>query len=550
MMSFWVQLKNRLWQGQEGASMLMAVVLAIVTMAAIVFNFLAESEQKQSGASVTYTSTNAFLLADAGVRYVEKCLKNPPLTPDLCPTGASSVDWKNDFITTPATTFTKNFPTSNSSGTFSIEFIQNAINDTNNIRIRSTGTYRGAIRTIGSTVSRFTTCVLGQQSISYCTSSSIKNSASTTDPNSPVQSCPAVVVDLLYPSEFPDDPAPTSCPNAEYPDYSNGSPSMAPPYQYCDWELDGTTAVSVGAFNYIASGGAASGQPVVKVNDASGFVAGMKVRLTRGALLPSGASAGSTTVTLNSTSGFAANQLVKIVKLSTLGSVLPTIEEIKIQSVDSATQLTLATALGSSYNANDVADLTDLSTSATNEEHTILSVNGGTNELTLTSNLSSTYPEGSSVESVIEMWVAKDFRMSNSSSLTVKGGLKINVGNNVTLENTSELLAFGSVALHTDNNFILKNAAKMNEVMSFAGDLLVQVGNDALFANSSSFAGGVIANDTILVENNAELTGSLSGDTVSLVNNATLLFDPNAGIDSDGIEDCVPTTFNPPSQSE
>jgi hypothetical protein len=146
--------------------------------------------------------------------------------------------------------------------------------------------------------------------------------------------------------------------------------------------------------------------------------------------------------------------------------------------------------------------------------------------------------------------VANDFRMSNSSSLTVKGGLKINVGNNVTLENTSELLAFGSVALHTDNNFILQNAAKMNEVMGFAGDLLVQAGNNAEFKNSSSFAGGVIANHDISVKNNAELTGSLSGYTVILVNNATLLFDPNAGIDSDGIEDCVPTTFNPPSQSE
>jgi len=548
MMNFWVQLKNRLWQGQEGASMLMAVVLAIVTMAAIAFNFLAESEQKQSGASVTYTSTNAFLLADAGVRYVEKCLKDPPVTPDVCPTGASSVDWKSDFITTPATTFTKNFPTPDSSGTFSIEFIQNAINDTNNIRIRSTGTYKGAIRTIGSTVSRFTTCVLGEQAISYCTSSNIKNSASTTDPNSPVQSCPAVTVELIYPSEFPDDPAPTSCPNAEYPDYSNGSPSMAPPYQYCDWELDGTTAVSVGAFNYIASGGAASGQNVVKVNSSSGFALGMKVRLTRGALLPSGASAGSTTVTLNSTTGFAANQLVKFVNLSTLGSVLPTIEEIKIQSVDSATQLTLASALGSSYNANDVADLTDLSTSATHEEHTITGISG--NDLTLSGNLSSTYPEGSSVESIIEMWVAKDFGMRNQSSLTVKGALKVNVGNDVILENTSEMLVFGSVALHMDNNFNLKNAAKMNEVMGFAGDLLVQVGNDALFENSSSFAGGVIANHDIVVENNAELTGSLSGDTVNLVNNATLIFDPNAGVDSDGIEDCVPATFNPPSQSE
>ncbi|PIR00507.1 MAG: hypothetical protein COV66_06270 [Nitrospinae bacterium CG11_big_fil_rev_8_21_14_0_20_45_15] len=548
MMNFWMQLKNRLWQGQEGASMLMAVVLAIVTMAAIVFNFLAESEQKQSGASVTYTSTNAFLLADAGVRYVEKCLKNPPVTPDACPTGASSIDWKNDFITTPATTFTKNFPTSDSSGTFSIEFIQNAINDTNNIRIRSTGTYKGAIRTIGSTVSRFTTCVLGQQAISYCTASNIKNSASTTDPNSPVQSCPAVTVDLFYPSEYPDDP--TSCPNPEYLDYTNGSPTLAPPYQYCDWNLDGTTAVSVGAFNYIASGGAASGQAVVKVNSTSGFVAGMKVRLTRGALLPGGASAGATTVTLNSTSGFAANQLVKFVNLSTLGSVLPTIEEIKIQSVDSATQLTLASALGSSYNANDVADLTDISTSATNEEHTISSVNGGTNELTLSGNLSSTYPEGSSVESVIEMWVANDFSMRNKSSLTVKGALKINVGNDVILENTSEMLVFGSVALHMDNNFLLKNAAKMNEVMSFAGDLLIQVGNDALFANSSSFAGGVIANHDIVVENNAELTGSLSGDTVNLVNNATLIFDPSSGADSEGIDDCVPATFNPPSQNE
>lgn len=545
MMIFLKQLKNRVWQGQEGASMLMGVVLAIVTLAAIVFNFLAETEQKQSGASVAYTSENAFLLADAGVRYVEKCLKDHDAG---CPI-ASSVDWQSDFATTGSeVSFSKNFPDSTSSGKFSIEFIQNAINDTNNIRILSTGTYKGAIRTLGSTVSRFSTCVLAQQAISYCSSSSIRNSASTTDPNSPVQSCPAVEVELLYPADFPDDP--TGCPNTEYPHYTNGSPAMAAPYQYCNWKLNGTNSDSIGAFSYVASGGAASGQAVMKVNSVSDFVAGMKVRITKGSTFTSTASAGATTVTIADTTGFAANQLVKLIDLSTLGSVLPSIEEIKITSVDSATQLTLASALGNAYSSGDVVDLTDSSTSAVKEELTISSINSGTKELTFTSNLSNSYLEGSSVESVITLWVGKNFRMQDSSSLNVQGIVRINVGNNAVLENVSEVSVFGSMDLHTDNNFTLKNSAKLNEIMGFAGDVLVQVGDDAKFLNSSTFVGGVIANDKVTVKNNADLTGSASGDTVTLSNNATLVYDPTAGSDSESIDDCVPATFNPPSQSD
>lgn len=539
-----MQFKRRVWEEQHGASMLMGVVLAIITLAAIAFNFLAETGQKQSGASVAYTSTNAFLIADAGVRYVEKCLKNHD---SGCPI-ASSTDWKADFITTPATNFTKNFPTTATTGNFSVEFIQNAINDKDNIRIRSTGTYKGAIRTIGSTVSRFATCVLGQQAISYCSTGSIKNSASTDDPNSPVASCPAVSVDLLYPSEFPDDP--TTCPNTEYPDYANGSPTMASPYQYCSWSLSGTNSDSIGAFSYVASGGAASGQAVVKVKDADDFVAGMKVRLTRGSSFTSAASAGATTVTIADTTGFAANQIVKFIDVSSLGSVLPAIEEVQISSVDSSTQLTLSSALINSYASGDVADLTDASTSATKEELTISNVNTGTDELTLTGNLANSYLEGSSVESVITMWAAKDFSLKDSSVFKVKGVLRLNIGGNAVLEDVSELQIFGSLDFHLDQDFTLKNSAKMNEVMGFPADLLVQAGDDAAFKNSTNFRGGIIANDTVNVNNNGNIIGSISGDSVVLRNNSNLEYDPNAGSDSESIGNCVPSTFNPPSQSE
>ncbi|MGK0179866.1 MAG: Tfp pilus assembly protein PilX, partial [Nitrospinales bacterium] len=75
----------------RGVAALMGVILGIVIMAAIAFNFLAESRQKQAGAILTYTSTNAFMIAEAGLRYAEKCLTSTEAT---CPSGVNEQsDW-------------------------------------------------------------------------------------------------------------------------------------------------------------------------------------------------------------------------------------------------------------------------------------------------------------------------------------------------------------------------------------------------------------------------------------------------------------------------
>ncbi len=531
-------LPGRLRRQEDGVSMLIAVVVAIAIVGAISLNFLAETSQKQSGASVAYTSLNAFLVADAGVRYVEKCLRNHDAN---CPI-ASSTDWKTDFITTPGTKVTKNFPGNTGEEFFTVEFSQHSINDADNIRVTSTGTFRGAERVISSTVSRSSTCVLGEQAISYCTSVNILNSASSDDPSGPQTTCPVTAVTSIFPSGFPGDPS--GC--TDYPVYSNGSPSFASPYQYCSFTLGGTNSDSIGAVSYLTAAAAASDTSIT-VSDASDFVVGMKVRLTQGAQLGASGASGTTVNLATASPALGSSPLLKVVNSAPGLSPSDDAEEELIASGGGTTTLTLSDSLIDTYDSSDMADFTDASTGALKEERTISSIN--VNTITFTSPLSNAYPIGSNAESVITMYVANDFNMSNTSSLIVRGNLTINIGGRMELKNSSEILIYGSLDTLIETDFLLSNSARINDVMSFAGDLLVQAVDDVSITNSTTFKGAILANDTVIIKNNADVTGSISGDSVTLSNNATLTYDDGAGSDSEGIGSCTPTSFNPPDQS-
>ncbi|QPJ65169.1 MAG: hypothetical protein G3M78_07115 [Candidatus Nitrohelix vancouverensis] len=531
-------LPGRLRRQEDGVSMLIAVVVAIAIIGAISLNFLAETSQKQSGASVAYTSLNAFLVADAGVRYVEKCLRDHDAN---CPI-ASSTDWKTDFITTPGTKISKNFPSNTGEEFFTVEFSQHSINDADNIRVTSTGTFRGAERVISSTVSRSSTCVLGEQAISYCTGVNILNSASSSDPNGPESVCPVTSVTSIFPSGFPGDPS--GC--TDYPVYSNGSPSFASPYQYCSFTLDGTNSDEIGAQSYFTAQ-ATAGTSTISVSDASDFVVGMKVRLTPGAQIGSSGASG-TSVDLDTNSpALGSSPLVKIVNSVTGSSPYDDAEEETVDSGGGTSTLTLSDSLIDTYGTSAAADFTDSSTGVTSEEKTISSIS--VNDITFTTPLGNAYETGSNAESMITMYVANDFKMSNTSSLDVKGILTINIGGEMELKNSSEILVYGALDVLVETDFLLSNSARINDVMSFAGDLLVQAVDDVSIKNSTTFKGAILANDTVIIKNNADVTGSISGDSVTLSNNATLTYDDGAGSDSEGIGNCAPTTFNPPDQS-
>jgi hypothetical protein len=172
-------------KNERGVAALMGVVMGIVIVGSIAFNFLAESRQKQTGSVLTYTSTNAFMIAEAGMRYAQKCLIATDATCTTpFPNSQNNADWT---VTVPGSIASTGF----GDGSFAVTFPTNAGNDPDNIFAIATGTYKGAQRTIRRFISR--ACVLGQNAASSCLGTITNNNSTITPPPTGAAStvCPA-----------------------------------------------------------------------------------------------------------------------------------------------------------------------------------------------------------------------------------------------------------------------------------------------------------------------------------------------------------------------
>ncbi len=211
-------------QNEQGLAALVAVVLGLILVAIIVLNFLAQTETKQYGSTLTSTSTNAMLTAEAGLRYTEKCLlQNDP----ACPVITAQADWLNLI-----TGFT--LPFGSGEGQFTISF---TLIDSNNVIVNSVGTFGASTREISKTVIKV--CKLTNSPVTACNNVNVQQNVVITGGTPQTGFCP--VPDLVDPVVYPPDPA--GCANADYPDFKNGTP--AGPYQYCKWEHDDNSTITL-----------------------------------------------------------------------------------------------------------------------------------------------------------------------------------------------------------------------------------------------------------------------------------------------------------------
>ncbi|MBC8285291.1 MAG: hypothetical protein H8E32_15865 [Nitrospinae bacterium] len=227
-------------KNERGVAALMGVIMGILIVGTIAFNFLAESRQKQSGAILTYTSTNAFMIAEAGLRHAQKCLLETEATCSTdFPDSQTSTTWSTDITT--ADNYSNDF----GGGSFTVSFPTHASNGDDVLLVVSTGTYKGAQRSIQRFI--LNECVLSTEAATSCLGTTTNNNASI-DPEPDEESlvCPSggIVDDL--------DPAPadcTGCPNAACPDFNAGthlsSEFLIPRANnyFCDMDISGTTVL-------------------------------------------------------------------------------------------------------------------------------------------------------------------------------------------------------------------------------------------------------------------------------------------------------------------
>lgn len=222
----------KFFANERGVAALMGIIFALIIIGTVAFNFVIESRQKQSGSSMTYTSTNALMIAEAGLRYTQKCL----LAVDVawgCPT---AIHDNNTWTTiTSANNFNNTF---GGDGIFAVSFPVNALNDSDNIFVVSTGTFRGAQRSISRFISRV--CVLGTDAITSCVATTTNNNSSVDPPlpDPPVTGVcptdpPGIVPPLpTLPSACVSCPT-TSCPNFNSASHLDGSKYLTQ-FTFCD----------------------------------------------------------------------------------------------------------------------------------------------------------------------------------------------------------------------------------------------------------------------------------------------------------------------------
>jgi hypothetical protein len=222
---------------EQGVAALITIIMAIIILGSVAFNFVAETRQKQSGAILTYTSTNSLMIAEAGLRFTQKCLLEVDATWG-CPTSLQNVgDWTT---ITSTENFNKDF---GGDGNFAISFPVHANNDGDNIFVTATGTFRGGQRSFSRFISRI--CVLGENAITSCLGTTTKNN-SLIDPPLPdppiTGECPEDPPGIVGP--FPDAPVECdSCPSVSCPHFDTGDHLLAgnwldPSFtRFCDFKI-------------------------------------------------------------------------------------------------------------------------------------------------------------------------------------------------------------------------------------------------------------------------------------------------------------------------
>lgn len=241
---------------ERGVAALVTIILAIIILGSVAFNFIAETRQKQSGSVMTYTSTNALMIAEAGLRYTQKCLTEIDATWG-CPTILQS---NSDWTTITSTNnFNKDF---GGDGNFALSFPVNALNDAGKIFVISTGTFKGGQRSLSRFITR--ACVLGENAITSCLGTTTKNN-SFIDPPLP---------DPPVTGECPDDPPGfvtnqtltgdcvsfcgdvTLCPHFDINNsahYNSGTKILNPSItQFCDFKLSGSEEVRTNEADHLS----------------------------------------------------------------------------------------------------------------------------------------------------------------------------------------------------------------------------------------------------------------------------------------------------------
>ncbi len=235
---------------ERGVAALVTIVLAIIILGSVAFNFVAETRQKQSGSILTYTSTNALMIAEAGLRYTQKCLTKVDATWGCPVILQNNADWTT---ITSANNFNKSF---GGDGNFAVSFPVNALNDAGKIFVTSTGTFRGGQRSLSRFIAR--ACVLGENAVTSCLGTTTKNNPFI-DP--PLPDPPVTGV-------CPDDPpgfvnistAPVECdlcPSASCPNFSTGLHLLAgnvldPTFtRFCNFKLTGSDEVKTNEADHL-----------------------------------------------------------------------------------------------------------------------------------------------------------------------------------------------------------------------------------------------------------------------------------------------------------
>ncbi|NIP99695.1 MAG: hypothetical protein GWM98_04045 [Nitrospinaceae bacterium] len=140
-------------------AVLISVIITLIIMAVIALNFLVDTENKQYGATLSASSTQALMAAESGIRYTEKCL----LANDVnCPFSPSPADW-----TVPPAGFTKTFGSGN--GNFTISFTGVT---TDSLVVTSVGTFGGSSRQLSKTVTQ-AVCKLPVNAVTSCVAATI-----------------------------------------------------------------------------------------------------------------------------------------------------------------------------------------------------------------------------------------------------------------------------------------------------------------------------------------------------------------------------------------
>lgn len=547
----------------QGAAALMGIVMGIIIMGTIAFNFLAESRQKQSGAILTYTSTNAFMIAEAGIRFTEKCLLNTEATCSTdFPDSQTSTTWSTNITTAD------NFSNVFGGGSFAVSFPAHASNDDDNILVVSTGTYKGAQRSIQRFIARFNQCPFLNETAQPATSCSNGGGSGTNTNNNsfidpplpdppPQVACPtngAGDVDMVPDLDVNDLTACIGCPNAACPNFNagthlDGSNFLIPRANnyFCNLNVKDTTVLrtTVGDTSgdtddiiTVAKNFTVQDTATVKLNDDAIAIASNSFTVNTGndRLLVVG-------------HPYQNGDIVILTTTDTLPAGLSADTPYAVVNRN-ANNFRVSTTVGGSQ-----IDITDNGTGT----HTVTEVNGftvstGNNRINITGHpykdddvinlmTSDTLPAG--LSSGTSYYVISKLTNSFQLSLT-KGGSQVSITDNGTglhaVENSDqftimtvygdtlvkelgEIRVKGIYVLFAGDRLIMKNSAKINSLEGNVANNIALVENNVVIKNSALFIGAIVSDARIKLENNGEVNGALFSSDIKLENNATLNFE-------------------------